>query len=35
MRTRDFIQQDVTLKDLSTVLWAANGINRKDGKSES
>ena len=30
--TRDFIQQDVTLQDLSTVLWAANGINRKDGK---
>lgn len=29
---RDFSVKEFSDKDLSTLLWAANGINRKDGK---
>jgi nitroreductase len=29
---KDFLEKDFGLKDLSTILWAANGINREDGK---
>lgn len=29
---RDFLEKDVSLQDLSDLLWAANGINRPDGK---
>jgi len=30
--TRDFSPKDLSMKDLSDLLWAANGINRTDGK---
>lgn len=30
--SRDFLDRDVTMKQLSTVLWAANGLNRENGK---
>ncbi len=30
--TRGFTDKEISLKDLSTILWAANGINRYDGK---
>jgi Nitroreductase len=29
---RAFTQKEVSIRDLSTVLWAANGINRANGK---
>ncbi len=29
--TREFAAQDVSLRDLSDLLWAANGVNRPDG----
>ncbi len=29
---RDFSDKIISLKDLSTILWAADGVNRKDGK---
>lgn len=32
---RDFINKELTLQQLSDILWAANGINRKDGKRTS
>lgn len=36
LRTRhsshDFVNRDLAMKDLSTVLWAANGVNRTKGK---
>lgn len=30
--TRDFQDREVSLKDLSTVLWAGDGVNRENGK---
>lgn len=30
--TKDFTKDPIPPKELSTILWAANGINRKDGK---
>ena len=30
--TREFAAQDVSLRDLSDLLWAANGVNRPDGQ---
>lgn len=30
--TRQFLSKEVSIGDLSTVLWAANGINLADGK---
>jgi nitroreductase len=30
--TQEFSEKEVSIKELSTILWAANGINRKDGK---
>jgi nitroreductase len=30
--TREFMNKEVSIADLSTILWAANGINRADGK---
>ena len=30
--TRTYSSQPVTMGDLSALLWAANGVNRKDGK---
>ena len=29
---RDFTEKDFSNQDLATLLWAANGINREDGK---
>ncbi|MDR3193923.1 MAG: SagB/ThcOx family dehydrogenase [Tannerella sp.] len=29
---REFSRQELDLQDLSDLLWAANGVNRKDGK---
>jgi SagB-type dehydrogenase family enzyme len=30
--TREFLNKEVAIADLSTILWAANGINRKNSK---
>jgi nitroreductase len=30
--TKYFSEKEISIKDLSTILWAANGINRKYGK---
>ena len=30
--TREFSQTDLSLRDLSDLLWAANGVNRPDGR---
>jgi len=30
--TKSFLTKEINLEDLSTILWAANGINRPDGK---
>ena len=30
--TREYSSQPITMGDLSALLWAANGVNRKDGK---
>jgi SagB-type dehydrogenase family enzyme len=30
--TRSFQAKEISLKDLSTILWAANGVNRENGK---
>jgi SagB-type dehydrogenase family enzyme len=30
--TKYFTTEDITFQQLSTILWSANGINRKDGK---
>ncbi|HEX2953029.1 MAG TPA: nitroreductase family protein [Bacillota bacterium] len=30
--SRDFAEHEVSLKDLSTILWAANGVNRATGR---
>lgn len=30
--TRGFVAKEISLQDLATILWAANGINRDNGK---
>lgn len=30
--TREFASRELSLEDLSAVLWAANGVNRPDGR---
>ena len=30
--TEEFSEKEVSIKELSTILWSANGINREDGK---
>ncbi len=30
--TKEFSEKKVSMKELSTILWSANGINREDGK---
>ena len=30
--TKGFLTKEINLEDLSTILWAANGINRPNGK---
>ena len=30
--TKYFLEKEISLKALSTILWSANGVNRKDGK---
>ncbi len=30
--TKEFSEKEVGIKELSTILWSANGINRNDGK---
>jgi nitroreductase len=30
--TKEFSEKEVSIKELSTILWSANGINREDGK---
>jgi nitroreductase len=30
--TKYFSKKEISIKELSTILWSANGINRKDGK---
>ena len=30
--TKSFLTKEINLEDLSTILWAANGINRPNGK---
>lgn len=30
--TKNFSEKEIGLKELSTILWSANGVNRKDGK---
>lgn len=30
--TKYFSEKEISIKELSTILWSANGINRKDGK---
>jgi hypothetical protein len=30
--TKEFSEKEVGIKELSTILWSANGINREDGK---
>ncbi len=30
--TKLFSEKEISLKELSTILWSANGVNRKDGK---
>ncbi|KPJ58419.1 MAG: hypothetical protein AMJ42_03295 [Deltaproteobacteria bacterium DG_8] len=30
--TKHFSKKEISIKELSTILWSANGINRKDGK---
>ncbi len=29
---RDFVDEEITLQQLSTLLWVASGVNREDGK---
>ena len=33
--TREFSQKELSLRDLSDLLWAANGVNRPDGRAHS
>ena len=30
--TKEFSEKEVSIKELSTILWSANGVNREDGK---
>ena len=30
--TKKFSEKEISIKELSTILWSANGINREDGK---